>query len=360
MILQKRIENFLSTQMLLFNNYSAKFFILLFLINVSNLFALQLGDGGEKDTLEFINVEKNAKEVISLANSSFIIKTDDSLWGCGYRIYDFFGMTGNEYVHSYVKLLDNVKHFTGNFLLKADDSLWWCTAQGMKKISENVKKVSQGQDMFCLYITNENQLYGFGSNSHGAFGNGIKKQKHEVPFFLRDNVLDIYTNGLYTEIITDDHTLLITGEHYLPTPYEKSSKFFLLAEDVDYCDEGFYITSSGDLYAFGFAALGALGIGKTQERTLTPTKIMSDVACVVSDQQATLILKKDGALYGCGGNSPNYCGELGFGHKKAVFTPTYILSNVVKISVKNCHSSIIKKDGSVWACGANSLPLNQI
>lgn len=344
------------TSMLQLGSCTKKVYIYILIFTFfTNIFALQLGDGGEKDTLKFIKVEENAKSVISLVNATFIIKKDNSLWGTGYRIFRLLGMTGEEYVHSYVKLMDNVKQFSGNFLIKTDDSLWRCSEEGIFKISDNVKKVSQGDKRFCLYITNDNTLYGYGYNEKGAFGNGIKVQEHTVPVFIRDDVIDVYTSGYSSLVVTGMHELLITGAHYLPD-YKTSSLFFKLAENVEKCGNGFYISQKGDLYSFGYASEGALGVGIIRNWKVAPTKILSDVADVSSDQQATLILKKDGSLYGCGGKTPNYYGELGFGNKNAVLTPQYITSDVAAISVQNCHSVILKKDGSVWACGANSLP----
>ena len=119
--------------------------------------------------------------------------------------------------------------------------------------------------------------------------------------------------------------------------------------------EGFYITKENQLYAFGFSAHGALGIGDTKKDVL-PIKIMDDVKKVSSSQTYTFILKFDGSLYGSGGRSPNYFGALGTGNLKPLFYPTLIQRNVSDISAGSHHSAFIKEDGSLWMSGANSYP----
>ena len=80
---------------------------------------------------------------------------------------------------------------------------------------------------------------------------------------------------------------------------------------------------------------------------------MDDVLFVVCNQSVTLIIKTNGDLYGCGGNTPNYAGELGFGNKEPIFIPKLIMKNVEKAALGGCHSAVIKTDGTLWMCGAN-------
>ena len=80
---------------------------------------------------------------------------------------------------------------------------------------------------------------------------------------------------------------------------------------------------------------------------------MENVKDVASNQEITLILLNNGDLFGCGGNSPNYQGELGFGDMNPVFTPKKIMSNVSSIAIGNNCTAIIKDDGTLWMCGIN-------
>ena len=60
----------------------------------------------------------------------------------------------------------------------------------------------------------------------------------------------------------------------------------------------------------------------------------------------TLIVKKDGTLWGCGSNE---CGQLGNGTTTDQHTPIKIMDDVASIDAA-FHSLIVKKDGTLWAC----------
>ena len=64
----------------------------------------------------------------------------------------------------------------------------------------------------------------------------------------------------------------------------------------------------------------------------------------------SLIVKKDGSLWACGNN---WHGQLGDGTTTNRHTPVKIMDNVSSVSAGGNHSLIVKKDGSLWACGYN-------
>ena len=251
----------------------------------------------------------------------------------------------------FIKLDEGCKYFDGKYKITLDGRLFYRDSL----VDCDVIKFCEG-----LYIKKDSSLWAVGSDNHGRFGLGKKKSVLDKPVMIMDCVKDVYATQLYSQVITANGDLFISGEHYLPDHRESSCKFFMLAKNVKYSDNGFYITDKNELYAFGFAAEGALGIGVVKDGNwrISPTKIMDNVKTVSSSQQATLILLMDGSLYGCGGDTPNYFGELGLGNRKAVFTPKYITSDVTDICMGDCHSAIIKTDSSLWCCGANDyIPL---
>ena len=80
--------------------------------------------------------------------------------------------------------------------------------------------------------------------------------------------------------------------------------------------------------------------------------IETDVSRISVGSVHTLIVKKDGSLWGTGRNE---FGELGLGHNDQVNSFTEILtSDVGEISAGGHHSLIVKTDGSLWATGNNS------
>lgn len=64
----------------------------------------------------------------------------------------------------------------------------------------------------------------------------------------------------------------------------------------------------------------------------------------------TMILMKDGSLWACGLNSD---GQLGDGTTISRNTPTLIMTDVAEVSAGHVHTMIVKKDGTLWACGDN-------
>lgn len=342
--------------MLLLNKkYFEKAIITILLLITAPNYALQLGDGTNKDTYIPIKVMEDVKEVCAEGYyNTFIIKNDNSLWATGYNPDNFLGVGVKGDIHTFMKVMDNVKSFSNYMIIKTDGTLWYMKEGSIIKIDDNVVKVSKGAGI--MYIKNDNTLWGYGGNSKGAFGTGSKNEMYPVPKKLRDNVIDVYISGLYSLIITTDNELFISGVHYLPKPYTSPSYSFIkLADNVRAVSDGFYITNENLLYAFGYSAQGALGVGDITENIL-PTLIMKDVKSVSSTFNCTFILKMDGSLYGCGGRTPNYFGSLGTGDKKPILYPTLLQKNVKTMSVGSFHTAFIKDDGSLWMCGANSYP----
>jgi alpha-tubulin suppressor-like RCC1 family protein len=114
------------------------------------------------------------------------------------------------------------------------------------------------------------------------------------------------------------------------------------------------LTSDAMLWACGSNGNGQLGDGTTNNNQSTPEQIssMSNVQTIAAGYYFSLILKKDGTLWACGWN---LYGELGDGTMTERDTPIQMInmSNVQSMAAGKSHSLIIKKDGTLWACGWN-------
>ena len=80
----------------------------------------------------------------------------------------------------------------------------------------------------------------------------------------------------------------------------------------------------------------------------------NDVKQIACGEYHTLLLKNDGSIWGCGANS---YGQLGLGDNTNQKTFTKVTTNinndVKQIYCGGSHTFILKNDGSVWACGSN-------
>ena len=97
---------------------------------------------------------------------------------------------------------------------------------------------------------------------------------------------------------------------------------------------------------------GQLGLGDTNNRNVF-TKITNNIKSAYCGEYYTIILKNDGTLWGCGYN--NY-GQLGLGdtNNRTAFTKiTTNIDNIKSVYGGGEHTIILKKDGTLWGCGNN-------
>lgn len=120
----------------------------------------------------------------------------------------------------------------------------------------------------------------------------------------------------------------------------------------------FILKHDGSLYSCGYNISGQLGLGDNTRKTSftkVTANINNDVKQVACGSSHTIILKKDGSIWSCGGNGN---GQLGLGSKtdKNTFTKvnTNINNDVKQIACGEYHTFIFKNDGSAWCCGLNN------
>ncbi|AEC02809.1 fimbrillin family protein [Parasphaerochaeta coccoides] len=129
------------------------------------------------------------------------------------------------------------------------------------------------------------------------------------------------------------------------------------------------LKNNGTLWATGWNNTGQLGDSTTDDRN-TPEQVwdstdgsvrMADVAAVSTGPGHTMILKKDGTLWATGLNE---YGQLGDGTMTTIRTPPVqvkastddndFMTDVAAVSAGLYHTTILKKDGTLWATGYNN------
>lgn len=125
----------------------------------------------------------------------------------------------------------------------------------------------------------------------------------------------------------------------------------------------FYLTGTGELYAWGDNRNGVLALGSGSNTVSTPTFVMNNVAKVDTTQGSnyegsdtlwmTAILTKDGKLYTVGRNS---CGQLGRNGTTDDVNLDLVNFNgkIVDVSVGYDHMLIVDDKGVMWGIGSNS------
>lgn len=118
------------------------------------------------------------------------------------------------------------------------------------------------------------------------------------------------------------------------------------------------LDSQGDLYASGWNEEGGLGNGIDSKATImVPTKVLSNVKNIDTGFNFTVVVKKDGTLWGTGNND---IGQLGIGSNTDVSTFTQAVDNlgnpmtgVSSVYTEGLFTLALKEDGTLWATGDN-------
>ena len=115
------------------------------------------------------------------------------------------------------------------------------------------------------------------------------------------------------------------------------------------------LLSNGDVYSFGDALYGQLGIPSAGFFLSTPARIdsLSGATAIAAGGSHSLVLLANGDVYSFG---RNYSGQLGLGDSDDRYVPEKIasLSGATAIAAGDFHSLVLLANGDVYSFGANS------
>jgi len=209
-------------------------------------------------------------------------------------------------------------------------------------------------------------LYGWGSNSWGALGNGAIFGVVFTPTQIGTATWKMIDAGLgYSVAVKDDGTLWSWGtdadeqlgngtltDATTPKQISTAGNWQSLSCGLDHT---VCVKTDGTLWGWGNNIEGGLGTGNAADVT-TPTQIgggTADWKFAAAGVHYTLAIKKDGTLWGWGDN--NY-GELGDGSTSDRYSPVQIgTDNDWKMVAAGAYYTFgIKNNGTLWAWGKNS------
>jgi alpha-tubulin suppressor-like RCC1 family protein len=233
------------------------------------------------------------------------------------------------------------------------------------KIMSNVASVSLG-DWHSAAITTSGDLYTWGANYYGQLGDGTSgatASMRSTPVKIMSNVASVSLGYSSSAAITTNGDLYTWGWNNCGqlgdgTTTDSSTPIKIMSNVAnvslnhdDSCGEySAVITTSGDLYTWGYNEDGQLGDGTTTSRS-TPVKIMSNAVSVSLGKAHSAAITTNGDLYTWGNNL--WFGELGDGTTTNRSTPVKIKSNIASVSLGGYHSAAITTNGNLYTWGRN-------
>lgn len=160
------------------------------------------------------------------------------------------------------------------------------------------------------------------------------------------------SSGLF--VIRQDNSLWWIERMSFLSLNEKFAPPIHIADDVSRASVGdsanYFVTLKGELFVRGKAHRGQYGDGKLSA-TKNFIQTASDVSQVVAHTGHALILKKNGQVWGTGGNIYGPLSSHGYSDKATRWG--MIMQDAQAIATGSSHTVAIKKDVSLWAWGRN-------
>jgi alpha-tubulin suppressor-like RCC1 family protein len=366
----------------------------------------QLGLGDINRMATFTQVTTNINnDVVQVAcgyDHTFILKNDGTVWSCGYNDKGQLGLGDTTNRKTFTRVTTNISDVKQivcgryhTFILKNDGSIWSCGYNDYGQlglgttdanahstftkittnISNDVKQIACGYN-YTFILKNNGSIWACGYNNYGQLGLGTSGSSAYKNIFTQvttnvNNVKEIICGDYYTFILKNDGTVWSCGRNSYgqlglgddinhSTFTQATTNISNVKQVICGQNHTFILKNDGSVWACGGNSQGQLGLGASDADvhstfTKVTTNISNDVKQVVCGDSCTFMLKNNDTIWACG---YNFYGQLGLGDdtKRFAFTKVTIttdINNDIKQIACNDHTFILKNDGTVWACGWN-------
>ena len=234
------------------------------------------------------------------------------------------------------------------------------------KISD-VVEVSAGHD-FSMAVSEDGTLWAWGTDEHGLFGNGNKKNTFVRPQVIMDGVQKVSAGRYHSIVLKTDGTLWTAGKNEFGqlgdgTTSDSANFIKVLSDVIDVsAGETFSLALKKDstLWVWGDNSAGQLGNGDISP-SLVPIQVMQGVKKISAGESFTLAVTEDNTLWGWGINQSGQLQDH-FSQKARVFyygevkiqaKPVKLMDNIVDAAAGGKHTMALGLDGSLWTWGNN-------
>ncbi|MCL2570600.1 MAG: hypothetical protein FWE16_05380 [Firmicutes bacterium] len=212
-----------------------------------------------------------------------------------------------------------------------------------------------------LAITTTGELWAWGSNSAGGTGLGTTTGNTLVPTRVgtATNWVSVSTGSGHSLAITTTGELWawglnangrtglgpIAGSTLVPTQVGTATNWASVSAGIMHSHA---ITTTGELWAWGFNSSGRTGLGTTNGHTFVPTRVgtATNWASVSAGNTRSIGLTTTGELWAWGLNIDSIGNTL-------IPTQVGVATNWASVSIGSDHSLAITTAGELWAWGSN-------
>ncbi|MBI4823928.1 MAG: fibronectin type III domain-containing protein [Nitrospirae bacterium] len=227
-----------------------------------------------------------------------------------------------------------------------------------------VMRITAGME-HTVVLKEDGTVWAWGRNLKGQLGDGTTVDRH-TPVQVKglSDVTAIAAGWYHTVALKKDGTVWVWGRNYYGqlgdgTSADRSTPVQVKGlTDVTAIAAGWYHTvavkKDGSVWAWGWNFRGQLGDGTTDDSKVPiPVRDIKDVIALSAGQHHSVALKKDGTVWAWGWNDSGQIGNGTTIPDKYLATEVKGLTGIKAIVAGGSHTLALKKDGSIWAWGAN-------